>query len=99
MADLLRRTSVADLLPPSPARRISSTELCSSFLVVFFTTFHGSFGASKQAKLKASYGIGSSVVFHVTGNVYPIGFWKCNLDGYVFVYDCLILGFLEDFSS
>ncbi|THG05966.1 hypothetical protein TEA_008373 [Camellia sinensis var. sinensis] len=43
------------------------------FLVVFFTTFQGSFGASKQTKSKASYGIGSSVVFRVTGNVYPNG--------------------------
>ena len=44
------------------------------FLVVFFTTFQGSFGASKQTKSKASYGIGSSVVFPVTGNVYPKGY-------------------------
>ncbi|THG14803.1 hypothetical protein TEA_007790 [Camellia sinensis var. sinensis] len=90
----------------SPCRRhdrspwlIFSAKLCSSFLVVFFTTFQGSFRASKQTKSKAFYGIGFAVVFPFIGNVYPIGFWKCNLDGYVFVYDCLILSFLEDFSS
>ncbi|GMP79468.1 hypothetical protein CsSME_00034999 [Camellia sinensis var. sinensis] len=50
------------------------------FLVVFFTTFQGSFGASKQTKSKASYGIGSSVVFRVTGNVYPNGYYHVTLN-------------------
>ncbi|KAL7208729.1 hypothetical protein ACSBR1_030459 [Camellia fascicularis] len=50
------------------------------FLVVFFITFQGSFGASKQTKSKASYGIGSSVVFPVTGNVYPNGYYHVTLD-------------------
>ena len=81
------------------------------FIVILFATFQVSFGDAnqpqKQAKSKAANGFGSSVVFPVTGDVYPKGsvmfwflifshrVWKSNLGWClcIIVFDSLILVF------
>ncbi|XP_057503823.1 aspartic proteinase Asp1-like isoform X2 [Actinidia eriantha] len=54
------------------------------FLVILFATFQGSFGDAnqpqKQAKSKAANGFGSSVIFPVTGDVYPKGYYHVTLN-------------------
>ncbi|GFS40116.1 eukaryotic aspartyl protease family protein [Actinidia rufa] len=62
----------------------TSVEMMIVFLVIFFTTFQGSFGVAnqphKQAKSKAANGFGSSLIFPVTGDVYPKGYYHVTLN-------------------